>query len=167
VILALLLDDAVVPGVPANRNVKSYECCPEEYVDITTTVHIRRRTLYYGFNLIIDASDLQTLVQGDLRFPSLPSSLPLFDNTLPSSRSLLPSFFQHQYKVTFVFFVFCHLPPFHVTSDLQTLVQGDFRLLSTAFPCHLLPSNLSSRLPSYPTSPSSLHLSTTPLTFRA
>ena len=41
-----------VPGVPANRNVKSYDCCPEEYVDITTTVHIRRRTLYYGFNLI-------------------------------------------------------------------------------------------------------------------
>ena len=40
-------------GVPANRNVKSYECCPEEYVDVTTTVHIRRRTLYYGFNLII------------------------------------------------------------------------------------------------------------------
>ena len=40
-------------GVPANRNVKSYECCPEQYVDVTTTVHIRRRTLYYGFNLII------------------------------------------------------------------------------------------------------------------
>jgi len=43
----------LTPGVPANRNVKSYECCPEEYVDVTTTVHIRRRTLYYGFNLII------------------------------------------------------------------------------------------------------------------
>jgi len=40
-------------GVPANRNVKSYDCCPEQYVDVTTTVHIRRRTLYYGFNLII------------------------------------------------------------------------------------------------------------------
>ena len=40
-------------GVPASRNVKSYDCCPEEYVDVTTTVHIRRRTLYYGFNLII------------------------------------------------------------------------------------------------------------------
>jgi len=42
-----------IAGVPANRNVKSYECCPEEYVDITTTVNIQRRTLYYGFNLII------------------------------------------------------------------------------------------------------------------
>jgi len=40
-------------GVPAKRNIKRYECCPEEYVDITFTVHIRRRTLYYGFNLII------------------------------------------------------------------------------------------------------------------
>ncbi|GIY27602.1 acetylcholine receptor subunit alpha-type acr-16 [Caerostris extrusa] len=30
-----------------------YACCPEPYVDITFTIHIRRRTLYYGFNLII------------------------------------------------------------------------------------------------------------------
>jgi len=43
----------VVEGLPASRNVVSYECCPEEYIDITITVHIRRRTLYYGFNLII------------------------------------------------------------------------------------------------------------------
>lgn len=35
------------------RNVKQYECCPEQYIDITFTIHIRRRTLYYGFNLII------------------------------------------------------------------------------------------------------------------
>ena len=40
-------------GVPATRNVVSYECCPEQYIDITFTIHIRRRTLYYGFNLII------------------------------------------------------------------------------------------------------------------
>ncbi|XP_064652936.1 neuronal acetylcholine receptor subunit alpha-7-like isoform X2 [Lineus longissimus] len=40
-------------GVPAKRNVIKYECCPEEYIDITFTIHIRRRTLYYGFNLII------------------------------------------------------------------------------------------------------------------
>jgi len=30
-----------------------YECCPEHYVDITFTIHIRRLTLYYGFNIII------------------------------------------------------------------------------------------------------------------
>ena len=40
-------------GVPAIRNVDKYDCCPEQYIDITFTVHIRRRTLYYGFNLII------------------------------------------------------------------------------------------------------------------
>jgi len=30
-----------------------YECCPEPYVDITFKIHIRRRTLYYFFNLIV------------------------------------------------------------------------------------------------------------------
>lgn len=40
-------------GVPGVRNQKSYECCPEIYIDITYTVHVQRRTLYYGFNIII------------------------------------------------------------------------------------------------------------------
>ncbi|GAB6031191.1 Acetylcholine Receptor [Chamberlinius hualienensis] len=40
-------------GVPAVRNTIYYACCPEPYIDITFTIHIRRRTLYYGFNLII------------------------------------------------------------------------------------------------------------------
>ena len=35
------------------RNVVKYACCPEQYVDITFTIHIRRLTLYYGFNIII------------------------------------------------------------------------------------------------------------------
>lgn len=39
--------------VPAERNVVTYDCCPEQYIDITFTIHIRRRTLYFGFNLII------------------------------------------------------------------------------------------------------------------
>ena len=43
----------IVLGVPAKRNVVQYDCCPEQYIDITFTIHIRRRTLYYGFNLII------------------------------------------------------------------------------------------------------------------
>ena len=30
-----------------------YPCCPEPYVDITFTIIIRRRTLYYFFNLIV------------------------------------------------------------------------------------------------------------------
>ncbi|KAK3605658.1 hypothetical protein CHS0354_032616 [Potamilus streckersoni] len=40
-------------GVPGVKNVKTYQCCPERYIDITYTIHIRRRTLYYGFNIII------------------------------------------------------------------------------------------------------------------
>ena len=30
-----------------------YECCPAPYLDITFTIKIRRRTLYYFFNLIV------------------------------------------------------------------------------------------------------------------
>ncbi|ESN90492.1 hypothetical protein HELRODRAFT_108613 [Helobdella robusta] len=40
-------------GMPASRNVLSYDCCPEQYIDITFVIHIRRRFLYYAFNLII------------------------------------------------------------------------------------------------------------------
>ena len=40
-------------GVPAVRTALYYACCPEPYIDITFTIKIRRRTLYYGFNLII------------------------------------------------------------------------------------------------------------------
>jgi nicotinic acetylcholine receptor len=40
-------------GMPATRNALKYDCCPEQYIDVTFTVHIRRRTLFYGFNLII------------------------------------------------------------------------------------------------------------------
>ena len=47
------LSVCVVLGVPAKRHVLKYDCCPERYIDITFTIHIRRRTLYYGFNLII------------------------------------------------------------------------------------------------------------------
>ena len=40
-------------GVPATRNEVIYECCPEPYLDITFTIKIRRRTVYYFFNLIV------------------------------------------------------------------------------------------------------------------
>lgn len=41
------------PGVPAKRNELYYECCKEPYPDVTFTVTMRRRTLYYGTNLLI------------------------------------------------------------------------------------------------------------------
>ena len=39
--------------MPAKRNEVVYECCPEPYLDITFVIEIRRRTLYYFFNLIV------------------------------------------------------------------------------------------------------------------
>ena len=46
---------------PAVRNVFKYDCCPEEYIDVTFMIHIRRRTLYYGFNLIIPCALISSL----------------------------------------------------------------------------------------------------------
>nr|AJV88491.1 nicotinic acetylcholine receptor subunit alpha 6 isoform 3a8b [Bovicola ovis] len=40
-------------GMPGKRNIIVYACCPEPYVDVTFTIQIRRRTLYYFFNLIV------------------------------------------------------------------------------------------------------------------
>ncbi|CAH1773152.1 unnamed protein product [Owenia fusiformis] len=48
-------------GRPAERNIFKYECCIEEYIDITFTLHIRRKTLYYGFNLIIPCFMISSL----------------------------------------------------------------------------------------------------------
>ena len=40
-------------GVPASRNVHAYDCCPEQYIDVTFKIHIRRRMLYYLWNLVL------------------------------------------------------------------------------------------------------------------
>merc|ERR1711997_1078917 len=42
-----------VSGVPGKRNEVFYDCCPEPYLDVTFVIKIRRRTLYYFFNLIV------------------------------------------------------------------------------------------------------------------
>lgn len=39
--------------MPGKKNTIVYACCPEPYVDVTFTIKIRRRTLYYFFNLIV------------------------------------------------------------------------------------------------------------------
>lgn len=43
----------VLTGMPGKKNTIVYQCCPEPYVDVTFTIQIRRRTLYYFFNLIV------------------------------------------------------------------------------------------------------------------
>ncbi|MFH4973700.1 hypothetical protein AB6A40_000409 [Gnathostoma spinigerum] len=35
------------------RTERFYECCPEPYPDVKFFIHLRRRTLYYAFNLIL------------------------------------------------------------------------------------------------------------------
>ena len=40
-------------AVPAVRNEIKYFCCPEPYPDVTFTVVIKRRTLFYLTNLIL------------------------------------------------------------------------------------------------------------------
>ena len=40
-------------SAPGTRNEVIYECCPEPYLDITFIIKLRRRTLYYFFNLIV------------------------------------------------------------------------------------------------------------------
>lgn len=40
-------------AVPCKRNIVKYVCCPEPYPDVTYEVQIRRRTLFFFFNMII------------------------------------------------------------------------------------------------------------------
>ncbi|KAL4233376.1 hypothetical protein ACF0H5_008057 [Mactra antiquata] len=47
--------------VKAVRNVIVYPCCPEPFPDVTFYIHIRRRTLYYTYNVIIPCVMLSTL----------------------------------------------------------------------------------------------------------
>nr|CAD2183091.1 unnamed protein product [Meloidogyne enterolobii] len=43
-----------LPMTTVARSEKFYDCCPKEpYPDLTFYLHMRRRTLYYGFNLIM------------------------------------------------------------------------------------------------------------------
>uniref|UniRef100_A0A914WI70 Uncharacterized protein n=1 Tax=Plectus sambesii TaxID=2011161 RepID=A0A914WI70_9BILA len=42
-----------LPSTTVERSEKFYDCCPEPYPDLTFYLHMRRRTLYYGFNLIM------------------------------------------------------------------------------------------------------------------
>ncbi|XP_072320784.1 neuronal acetylcholine receptor subunit alpha-7-like [Eucyclogobius newberryi] len=47
--------------VPGQKTDKKYPCCEEPYPDITYTVVMRRRTLFYGLNLLIPCILISTL----------------------------------------------------------------------------------------------------------
>ncbi|CAN9506577.1 unnamed protein product [Ophioblennius macclurei] len=47
--------------VPGKKNERFYECCTEPYPDVTFTLVMRRRTLYYGLNLLVPCVLISTL----------------------------------------------------------------------------------------------------------
>ena len=56
--------------VTAQRTVWRYPCCPEEYVDITYRIHIRRKTLFYTVNLIVPWASISCLTVFVFYLPS-------------------------------------------------------------------------------------------------
>lgn len=48
-------------SVPAVKHVKRYLCCETPYVDITFSIIMRRKTLFYTVNLIIPCMGLSFL----------------------------------------------------------------------------------------------------------
>ncbi|XP_074603788.1 neuronal acetylcholine receptor subunit alpha-7-like isoform X2 [Brevipalpus obovatus] len=52
----------ILLGMPLQRNTTKYDCCPKTYVDLKLFIMIRRRTLYYGFNLIVPCMIISSMV---------------------------------------------------------------------------------------------------------
>ena len=48
-------------SIPAQKNIKVYDCCLEEYIDIYFNITIRRKTLFYTVNLIIPTVNISFL----------------------------------------------------------------------------------------------------------
>uniref|UniRef100_A0A8R1I3H1 Neur_chan_LBD domain-containing protein n=2 Tax=Caenorhabditis japonica TaxID=281687 RepID=A0A8R1I3H1_CAEJA len=51
------------------RNIQYYECCPEPYYDLVFTFVIRRRALFYAFNLILPCILITMLTLVGFTFP--------------------------------------------------------------------------------------------------
>lgn len=47
---------------PVFRTSKFYDCCPKPYVDITYTIHVRRKSLFYTLYLIVPALIITAMV---------------------------------------------------------------------------------------------------------
>ena len=79
-----------MPGV---RNVLYYACCPEPYIDITFTIHIRRRTLYYCTNLIVPCILISSMtLLGFILPPDSGEKLTLGKQTLQKIYKKYPKF---------------------------------------------------------------------------
>ncbi|CAI2352164.1 unnamed protein product [Caenorhabditis sp. 36 PRJEB53466] len=56
-------------GTTVKRNIQYYQCCPEPYYDLVFTFVIRRRALYYAFNLILPCILITMLTLVGFTFP--------------------------------------------------------------------------------------------------
>ncbi|CAP25919.2 Protein CBR-ACR-25 [Caenorhabditis briggsae] len=56
-------------GTTVKRNIQYYQCCPEPYYDVVFTFVIRRRALYYAFNLILPCILITMLTLVGFTFP--------------------------------------------------------------------------------------------------
>jgi nicotinic acetylcholine receptor len=81
----VLLSSGCVADSPAERHVIKYECCIEDYIDLTFSVTLRRRPKYYVINLVIPVALLSALALLTFLLPSdagekigLSASLPAF-----------------------------------------------------------------------------------------
>ena len=90
--------DSVSQGVPATRNEVIYECCPEPYLDITFVIKIRRRTIYYFFNLIVPCVLIASMaVLGFTLPPDSGEKLSLGEKILPCPKKPKPLFVKYVY----------------------------------------------------------------------
>ena len=72
--------------VPCQRNVVKYVCCEEPYPDVTYEVQIRRRTLFFFFNMVIPC----LVIVGKIKFQNKKSSrLRVFHTAIFLSRGFL------------------------------------------------------------------------------
>ena len=57
-------------GAPAKRNVVTYFCCEEPFPDVTYTIIIRRRSLFYMMNLILPLVIITVLINVSFVLPA-------------------------------------------------------------------------------------------------
>ncbi|XP_070542411.1 neuronal acetylcholine receptor subunit alpha-9-I-like [Ptychodera flava] len=57
-------------GMPIRRNVAMYVCCPDPFPDVTYVIHLRRRSLFYVFNIIFPSFLACLLVAVGFYLPS-------------------------------------------------------------------------------------------------
>lgn len=94
-----------VIDVPVTENKLYYVCCPDAYADITFTIHMKRKVLYYIFNLIVPTTIIVTFILVGFCLPPITGEritlnitvlltmtvfLNIASNTLPSTSDNIP-----------------------------------------------------------------------------